>query len=223
MLAIGRRWFLLLIAGVLVAAAGAYAITSIQQKTFEAKATLIVGQSLTSASPDYTQLLTSQELSATYAAVATTRPILEAVHQPARARHDPGRAAARVGAAAPAGSTLLTISAQDNDPKPGGSHRERDRPAAGGRLDGHPGPAKRTSRHPIDADLAATQAQIVTTQGRITQLSGQATRTAAEDTELATLESRLVTLRSTYATLLGLLVRERDQPDQHRRSRGGAV
>ncbi len=202
LLAIVRRWYLLLIVGVLVAGAGAYGITSIQPKVFEARATLIVGQSLTSASPDYTQLLTSQELSATYAAVATTGPVLDAVISQLGLDTSPDELSRRVRAEAPASSTLLTISAQDNDPSKAAAIANataQQLVAASTAIQGR----QEDIQASVDADLAATQAQIVTTQDRITQLSSQATRTAAEDTELATLESRLVTLRSTYATLLG--------------------
>ena len=79
LIAIVRTWLPLLIASVVLAAGAAFVISNLQQKVYEAKATLIVGQSLTGVNPDYTQLLVSQRLSTTYAAVATTRPILEAV------------------------------------------------------------------------------------------------------------------------------------------------
>ena len=59
--------------------AAAFGVSSLQQKVYEAKATLIVGQALSAANPDYTQLLVAQNLSATYAHVAKTRPILESV------------------------------------------------------------------------------------------------------------------------------------------------
>ena len=56
----------------------AFVFSSLLPKTYEAKATLIVGQSLQVANPDINQLLVSQRLSTTYATVATKRPILEA-------------------------------------------------------------------------------------------------------------------------------------------------
>ena len=78
-IAIIRTWFPLLVVCAVLAAGAAFAISTVLPKTYEANATLIVGQSLSAASPDYTQLLVSQRLSTTYAAVATKRPILDAV------------------------------------------------------------------------------------------------------------------------------------------------
>ena len=74
--------------GALLAAGVAFVVSSQLPKTYEAKATLIVGQSLSAVNPDYTQILVSQRLSTTYATVATTRPILEAVIAQARPRRD---------------------------------------------------------------------------------------------------------------------------------------
>ena len=68
----------MLVAAVMAGAA-AFVVSNLQQKVYEAKATLIVGQALSAANPDYTQLLVAQNLSSTYATVAKTRPILESV------------------------------------------------------------------------------------------------------------------------------------------------
>lgn len=201
-LAIVRRWLPLLIASMVLAAVAAYGISTIQQKTYEAKATLIVGQSLSSSSPDYTQLLTSQQLSTTYAAVATTRPILEAVISKLGLSMTPDDLLKQVSATAAGGSTLLTISATDSDPDRAAAiaNAMAERlVATSSAIQGRAADIQAS----IDADLSATQQQIVATQSRITALSNQATLTAGEETELATLQGRLVTLRSTYATLLG--------------------
>jgi succinoglycan biosynthesis transport protein ExoP len=201
-LAIVRRWLPLLIASMVLAAGAAYAISSIQQKTYQAGATLIVGQSLTSTSPDYNQLLTSQQLSSTYASLATTRPILEAVISELALDTTPEELLKRVSAEARTDSTLLSISAMDSDPARAAAiaNAMADRlVAASAAIQGRQADIQAS----IDADLAATQDQIVTTQGRITELSNQPSLTADEETELATLQARLVTLRATYATLLG--------------------
>ena len=77
--AIVRARLPLLIACVVLAAAAAFLITSQLPRVYEAKATVLVGQSLSGVNPDYNQLLASQRLSTTYAIVATTRPILDKV------------------------------------------------------------------------------------------------------------------------------------------------
>ena len=78
-LAIARSWIPLLVASMIIAAGTAYLITAGQPNVYEARATVIVGQSLSGLNPDYNQLLASQRLSATYARVATTQPVLERV------------------------------------------------------------------------------------------------------------------------------------------------
>ncbi len=196
-----RAWFPLLVASVLLAAGAAFVVSTLQQKVYEARATLIVGQSLTGVSPDYTQLLASQRLSTTYAAVATTRPILEAVAQDLGLEATPDDLLTRVRAQAPADSTLLTITAQDGDPARAAAIANAmaeqlivASPAIQGR--------QADLQASVDADLEATQAQIEAIQARVAGLTQLEKRTAAQEAELTTLEGRLVSLRSTYATLL---------------------
>ena len=200
-IAIVRTWLPLLIASVVLAAGAAYVISTLQPKVYEARATLIVGQSLTGVNPDYNQLLTSQRLSTTYAVVATTRPVLEAVIEDLALDVSADDLAQRVLAEAPADSTLLTISAQDTDPERAASiaNAVAERliaatPAIQGR--------QADLQASIDADLLATQEQIAATQARVAALADLDRRTVAQETELSTLEGRLVSLRSTYATLL---------------------
>ena len=196
-----RAWFPLLVISVLLAAGAAFVISSLQPKVYEAKATLIVGQSLTGVSPDYTQLLASQRLSTTYAAVATTRPILEAVIQEVGLETTPDELLKRVLAEAPADSTLLTISAQDGDAARSAAIANaiaEQLIAASPAIQGRQADLQTS----IDADLEATQAQIEATQARVAALTQLEVRTAAQEAGLATLEGRLVSLRSTYATLL---------------------
>ena len=78
-IAIIRAWFPLLVVSVQLAGGAARVVSSVLPKAYRAQATLIVGQSLSVASPDYNQILVSQRLSTTYASVATRRPALESV------------------------------------------------------------------------------------------------------------------------------------------------
>ena len=201
LIAITRTWLPLLIASVVLAAGAAFVISSLQQKVYEAKATLIVGQSLTGVNPDYTQLLVSQRLSTTYAALATTRPILGAVIEDLGLDVTPAELREDVVAEAPIDSTLVTITAQATDPEQAAAIANSiseqliaASPAVAGR--------QAELQASIDADLEATRAQIRTTQARIVALQALPTRTVAQEAELGILEGRLVTLRSTYATLL---------------------
>ena len=204
LIAIGRTWFPLLAVSVLLAVGAAFALSSLQPKVYEAKATLIVGQSLTGLNPDYTQLLASQRLSTTYASVATQRPRLEAVIKKLGLDETPEQLGKRVVAEAPVESAFVTITAQDLDPDEAAAIANAlaeeliaSSPAVQGR--------QAELQASVDADLKATQTQVLMTQARLEELTAIAERTPAQETELATLEGRLVTLRSTYATLLSFL------------------
>ena len=73
-IAIIRSRFPLLVACVLLAGGAAFLASSRLPNVYEAKATLIVGQSLSAVNPDYNQLLASQRLSTTYASVVNDAP-----------------------------------------------------------------------------------------------------------------------------------------------------
>jgi capsular exopolysaccharide synthesis family protein len=179
----------------------AFVMSSLLPMVYEAKATLIVGQSLSAVNPDYSQVLVSQRLSATYAAVATTRPILDNVIEHLRLGVTSDQLSKQVRADAPLDSTLLTIVADDADPARAAAIANalaEQLIAASPAIQGRQAEFQAS----IDADLSATQAQIAATQARVEALIRLPDRTAEQDAELATLEGRLVSLRSTYATLL---------------------
>lgn len=198
-----RAWLPLLVVSVLLAAGAAFAVSSVLPKVYEARATLIVGQSLSTVSPNLDQILVSQRISTTYASVATKRPILDGVIKQLSLDVTAEELSKRVRADAPVDSTLLNISAQDADPERAtaianalGAQLIEASPVIQGR--------QADFQAAIDADLKATQTQIDASQVRAEALSGLTIRTAAQDAELATVEDRLVSLRSTYATLLSL-------------------
>jgi capsular exopolysaccharide family len=196
-----RAWFPLLLACVVLAAGAAFVVSSLLPKAYQAKATLIVGQSLSAASPDYNQLLVSQRLSTTYAGIATKRPALESVIKQLGLDVTSDELSKRVSASAPIDSTLLTITAQDADPARAASIANALAELlieASPAIQGH----QAAFQASIDADLAATQDQITSTQAKVELLSGLTARTAAQDADLSALESRLVSLRATFTTLL---------------------
>jgi succinoglycan biosynthesis transport protein ExoP len=201
LIALVRAWLPLMILAAALAGAAAYAVSSLQQKVYEAKATLIVGQSLSAANPDYTQLLVAENLTATYAAVAKTRPILEDVITRLSLDVNPDDLAGRVQVAAPQNSTLITITAQDSVPARAAAIANAladQLIAASPAIQGREAEFQKS----IDDDLAATQDLIDTTQARADALIAIENRTATQEADLQTLEGRLASLRSTYATLL---------------------
>jgi non-specific protein-tyrosine kinase len=198
-----RAWLPLIAAATIVAGAVAFIVSSVQPKIYEAKATLIVGQSLSAANPDYNQLLVAAGLSTTYAAIAETRPILENVIKNLGLEDTTKELSDRVRIDVPRDSTLLTISAEDTDPERAaaianelGAQLIAASPAIRGR--------EAELQAAIDRDLAATQVSIEQTQAQIQELSAIENRTAAQTAELQSLEGRLISLRSTFASLLPL-------------------
>jgi capsular exopolysaccharide synthesis family protein len=200
-IAIVRAWFPLLVACVILAAGAAFVFSSLQQKVYEAKATLIVGQSLSSMNPSTDQLLASQRLSTTYASVVTTRPILDNVITKLGLNVTADELRGRVVADTPQSNTLLAITARDTDPTRAAAIANAladQLIAASSAIQGRQAEFQAS----IDADLKATQDQINSTQAQVETLTGLTNPTAAQEAELATLDDRLASLRSTYATLL---------------------
>ena len=200
-IAIIRAWLPLLIASVVLAAGAAYLVTSQLPKTYEAKVKLMVGQSLSAADPDYTQILVSQRLATTYAGMVTNRPILDSVITKLGLGVTADELARRVRATVPVESTEFVISTQDTDPIRAAAIANAlaeelvlSSTATKGR--------QAEIEAFIDSSLKATQSQIESTQTRIDALKAKPTRTAKEEADLLSLEGTLASLRSTFASLL---------------------
>jgi succinoglycan biosynthesis transport protein ExoP len=203
LIAVTRTWLPLFIASVVLAAGAAYLISNQLPKVYEARATLIVGQSLSAVNPDYNQLLVSQRLSTTYASLATFRPILDNVITALKLPTTSGELGRRVRANAPLDSTLLTITAQDGDPATAAAIANalaEELIAASPKIQGRQSEIQTF----IDSEIKATQAQIQTTEAQREALNAITNRTSAQDAQLQALDGRMVTLRSTLASLLSL-------------------
>jgi capsular exopolysaccharide synthesis family protein len=202
LLAIARSRLPLLIAGVVLGGVTAFGLSNLQTRTYEAKTTLIVGQSLAGVG-NFDQLLVSQRLSSTYAAVATTRPILDAVIAKLSLGMRPEDLMKRVRAVAQLDSTLVSISAQDDSPERAAAIANalaEELIAVSPTIQGR----QEEFQAAIDAELRSTLAQIQTTQEQAEELSVLPNRSPSQDAELTALEDRLASLRSTYATLFSL-------------------
>lgn len=200
-IAIIRPWFPLLVAIVLLAGGAAFVVNGFLPRVYEAKATLIVGQSLSAVNPDYNQLLASQRLSTTYASVATTRPILDQVIKQLKLAGSADELRRSVIVDIPQNNTLLTITARDTDPTRAAAiaNALADKLiAVSPTIQGQQADIQSS----IDADIKATQDQIKATQAEVAALIGTPDRTPEQEQLLRALEERQVTLRSTFANLL---------------------
>jgi tyrosine-protein kinase len=200
-LGIARKWLPLLVAGVVIGAVAAFGFSSVQQRVYEAKATLVVGQALQALNPDVNQLIVSQRLSTTYAAIATKRPALQHVIDELGLSQTTDQLARHVFAEAPIDSTLLILTAQDPDPT---RAAEIANSLAQGLIESSPGIQDLQSdlQKFIEAELKATQQQIEATQNQVETLSELQSPKPADIATLEALQGRLVSLRATYASLL---------------------
>ena len=196
-----RTWIPIILASAILAAGSAYFLSGLLPKTYEAKATVIVGQSLSDANPELSQLLASQRLSATYAAIAVTRPLLEAAIEKVGLTVNAEELAKHVKATAPLESTLLVITAEDSDPGRAAAIANElalQLVTTSGTLQGR----DEEVRASVDKDLQATQEQITETQAEVETLRDNPRRTEVQEARLVRLQGDLVDLRSTYASLL---------------------
>lgn len=196
-----KRWVLLLFAIVVIAGGSAYLLSGLQPSVYEAKATLIVGESLSGANPDLNQLLVSQRLSTTYAAVATTPQVLQKVIADLNLSDTPSQLAPRVFASAAQDAALLTITARAGDPEVAAAIANT---VATELIAASPAVLGRQSDilQSVDADLASIRADIKSSQAQIDALLAISVRTPKEDATLEELQGRLISLRSTFASLL---------------------
>lgn len=195
-----RRALPILLVG-LLAAGAAYAFASGLPKSYEAKATLIVGQSLTSANPDYNDLLASQRLSLTYASVATMRTTLEHVIDSLGLDVTYEQLKSRITADAPRDSTLINIRATDESP---GLAAAIANAVAGETIAQSPavqGQAADTQAF-VTAQLNELRTQIQVIHDEINRLSQLSTRTSDQDQRLDSLENRMSQARATYIAML---------------------
>ena len=78
-IAIWRSAAPLMLGVVSIAVVGSILVSLVLPRSYESRATLYVGQALNEPQLDYGGLLASQILAQTYARLATTRPVLQAV------------------------------------------------------------------------------------------------------------------------------------------------
>jgi capsular exopolysaccharide synthesis family protein len=185
----------------LLAVVAAFGLSSVQAKVYEARASLIVGTSINQVNPDLNGLLASQQLAATYATIATTRPVLDAVITKLGLQTTAGELVKNITASTGTDSTFLTVTVHDGDPT-------RAMNIANSLADQLITVSTSLSssnldiRASVDSYLKATEAQIKQEQAQAVTLSGNQNRTPAQDAALAALQTDLVNLRATYATLL---------------------
>ena len=120
-LAVLRPRLLLIVLVTVIAGVLSFALASLIPKTYEAHATLLVGQVYDNSQPsqppqlNYDAFLASEQLATTFAQLADTRPVLAAVAAQLNLSDDPTSLRDRVDAVTPPGSLFITIAARAPD------------------------------------------------------------------------------------------------------------
>lgn len=196
-----RHWAWLGVMCMVLGGTAAYLVSSGLPNSYEARATLIIGQALTAANPEYTQVLTSERLSQTYANLARTGPVMQRVIDTLGLQRAPDKLRDHVSAQAPANGTLVYITVSDGSPATAASIAN----AVANELIVE-SPAEQGGQADlllfVDQQLKDTKTQIETTQASITALAALLTRTPEQDALVRTLQDQLVQLRSVYTSLL---------------------
>jgi capsular exopolysaccharide synthesis family protein len=116
-LAIVRRWWWLIVAGLVVGVAGAFAISSQLTPIYRAQATVLVNQAQNPNAVTYSDILTSQQVTKTYAILARSKLNLD---RAVKVLNDPSITVEVldriVSATDVPGTQLLRISAEDSSP-----------------------------------------------------------------------------------------------------------
>lgn len=203
-LQVARHWLWLIVLSVVVAGGGAYLVSSSLPKVYEARTTLIVGQSLSSIDPNYNQILASQRLSQTFAQLATTTPLLSNVVDSLSLAMRPDELRSSVIANAPRDSTLVTIVASHGDPTVAAAIANAVATELIAASPAIQGQGQGESAQFIAEQLTDTQRQLADVQAELDSLMALDSRTPEEDRQVDVLQDRLISLRQTYAQLLAL-------------------
>jgi capsular polysaccharide biosynthesis protein len=185
-----------IIISIVIAVIGAVAVSLSLPRTWTSSATLYVGQSLTEPSFDYGGLLASQLLTPTYARLATSTDLLEAVAVELGLDERPEQLANRVEADAPAGGTLITLTGTADSPENAAALTNAVAEELLRRA-----PAERTDQAELQSALAEVDTEIATTRQTLLDLLAQPTLTGAQQETVNQLQERLDALQSTRGSL----------------------
>ncbi|MBK9711895.1 MAG: polysaccharide biosynthesis tyrosine autokinase [Kouleothrix sp.] len=112
------RWLWLILLGAVLGGAAAFGVSWQTTPVYESSTTLLISQArASSASPDYTALLTSERLAKTYAELLRKRPVLDAVIAGLQLSTDAETLAAHVRTSAVRDTQLLVLTVDATSPQ----------------------------------------------------------------------------------------------------------
>jgi len=181
---------------VIIAVVVAILVSGALPRRWTATATLYVGQSLTEPSFDYGGLLASQLLTPTYARLATSTDLLQAVATDLGLDERPESLAERVEADAPPGGTLISLRATAGTPE---DAVELTNTVAGELV--LRAPAERIDQRGLEEALAELDAQVVIARQELLDLLALPTLTSAQQNTVSQLQQRLQALETARGSL----------------------
>lgn len=190
-------WILL---GIVLAAGGAYLVSTLSYPVYAASVTILVNQASSDQVTDYTALLTSERLARTYAELLTKRPVLEEAIATFKVSVSSEDMARKITVRFVRDTQLIQLQVEDEDPAlaaklanaiPDIFRRQNDLLQA----------SRYTStRESLLEELDSLNRQLQLTQVELNAIGTP--RTAAQQTRAARLQSELTQLRESYTSLL---------------------
>ena len=200
-----RRWWWLIVASVLVASLSSYLSVSRAPRIYRATTTVVVGQGMEQANPDYTDLYVSERLAQTYINMVQRRPVLQGAAAALDLPYAPSSGS--VSARLVEGTQFVEISVRDSSPEhardladeiarqlilqtPTDSLEDRERRAF-----------VQQQLQDLEENIEETRAEIDEEQAR---LDGANSARAIQQYQgnIAALRTKLSTYQSSYASLL---------------------
>jgi capsular polysaccharide biosynthesis protein len=201
--AVLRSSALLILLSVAAAVVVSIVVTVIAPRSFEARATLSVGQPLSSQNVDYNDLLASQLLAKTYARLVSTGPLLEAAIARASLNMDEETLRNRIRTEVQAQDILIDIVVRDTDAEQAALIANA---LAAELLARTPQPAQ-PDVNSITQQISALDALIANLNGQIETLSSVDSPTEAQQAQLDVLTRRLDAVAASRGILEGQLPR----------------
>ncbi len=172
------RWAWLFVLAALLAGGASYWVAKQQPAVYEARARLIVGPGIDSPNPDLNALRTGSQLMQTYAKLATTRPVLEAVIRELGLQTTPEQLKKLITIKTDRETQILTVVVEDTDPVRAANVANATAEMLV-RLSAAAASTKAQVREQILSEIARLQEIVATSETRIREL----------EEELATLEA----------------------------------
>jgi non-specific protein-tyrosine kinase len=206
-----KRWWWLLILGVIIPTAISYHFLSKRPVLYQAKVTLMVGTTLQSASPDPGLMRTSASLAQAYTVLVKRQPITQAVSQRLNLERSPRALAGQITASVNPAASLLEITVTDTDPQVATLIANA---LADELIRQSPTSVEDSQRQQafVREQLVGLEVKIKNLEGQIRELSNSlATLTSAAEIaeaqqKLSGLQAVATNYRSTYASLLQSLI-----------------